>query len=91
VIIDWRPRRYRGGSRWISAGIFVIAVGVAPPDPADGDIVRIAADVTHVTLPDEVRTIEFAATATHITVPDERRQVWIDEVTHITIPPRRRP
>lgn len=28
MIFDWRSRRYRGGSRWASAGLVVVMVGM---------------------------------------------------------------
>lgn len=28
MIVDWRSRRYRGGSRWFSAGVLSVSVGV---------------------------------------------------------------
>lgn len=29
MVIDWRPRRCRGGSGWLQAGLVVVSVGVA--------------------------------------------------------------
>ncbi len=58
MIIDWRSKRYRGGSRWWSAAVFAISVGVslAPSIVGTGDIIAVQAEDRTVVVTDD-RTI----------------------------------
>jgi hypothetical protein len=65
VILDWRSKRYRGGSRWLAAGVFAVSVGVTVPavviEAADGEIIYVQAHDRTVAVPAVDRTVAVPA------------------------------
>jgi hypothetical protein len=76
VIFDTRSHRYRGGSRWLGAGVLGVYVGltvtVAPPiDPA-ALIICVHAEDRTMTVAAEDRTVAIDAEDRTLVVPTER-------------------
>jgi hypothetical protein len=72
MILDWRSRRYRGGSGWRSSGLAVVSVGVSLTVT-----VVIAEPTGLVIVPAENRTVSAFAQLRTVTVPAESRTVHV--------------
>jgi hypothetical protein len=73
MVLDWRSRRYRGGSGWFSASIFAVSVGMVVPavviTVAEGEIISVG-EADTITISAGDRTILVAATDQTILIPE---------------------
>lgn len=77
MIIDWRAHRYRGGSRWLSAGVLAVHVGVvsvaSPPYLLPDNII-----VATLTVEAPERTLTSAQPTRTLIVTEVTRTITFD-------------
>lgn len=61
MILDWRSKKYRGGTTWLAAGVFGVHVGLTLPalviTEADAIVIEVQAEDRTIAVPAEDRTI----------------------------------
>ena len=92
MILDWRPIKYRGGSRWLAAGVLSVVVGVAPPEPGDGEIVYVQPAEYTIAVEASDRTVGISAVDRTVLVDATDRTVTVAGVDRtILVEPRPTP